>query len=77
MEAQPRFTPAPQAHASEFAPLPVRARGVLDILDLALRLYKRYFWVLIGWSALAAILNVFGRSMLYIFVWPLLSGATV
>jgi len=77
MEAQPRPIPVPQPPTLEFAPLPVRARGVLDILDLALRLYKRYFWVLVGWSALAAVLNVFGRSLLYVFVWPLLSGAAV
>ena len=35
-----------------FAPLPVRARDTLEIFDTSAKLYKRYFWVLLGWSAL-------------------------
>ncbi|HVF10158.1 MAG TPA: hypothetical protein VNA16_05110, partial [Abditibacteriaceae bacterium] len=77
LEAQSSRAPAPQLPPPEFAPLSVRARDVLDILDLALRLYKRYFWVLIGWSATVAVLGTLGRSLLYIFLWPLLSGSAV
>ena len=80
MEAQPLHTSAPQppaAHPPAFAALPVRARGVLDILDLSLRLYKRYFWVLVAWSAIVAVANSLSSSLLYIFLWPLLTGATV
>lgn len=36
-----------------FAPLPLRPRGVLEILDAAVKLYKQYFWVLLGWAAIA------------------------
>jgi hypothetical protein len=34
-----------------FAALPVRRRETLEIFDTALKLYRRYFWVLLGWSA--------------------------
>ncbi len=43
--------------ASAFTPLPLRARSVLELLDTSLKVYKQYFWVLLGWSAL---LNIFG-----------------
>lgn len=36
----------------EFTPLPLRARNVLELLDTALKVYKQYFWVLLGWSAI-------------------------
>ncbi len=45
--------------ASVFTPLPLRARSVLELLDTSLKVYKQYFWVLLGWSALVNILGVF------------------
>ncbi len=56
--------------------LPVRRRETLEILDTALKLYRRYFWVLIGWSALIS-----GLALVPILNWvsffaaPLLYGA--
>ena len=35
----------------QFTPLPLRARSVLELIDTALKVYKQYFLVLIGWSA--------------------------
>lgn len=43
--------------APVFTPLPLRARNVLELLDTSLKVYKQYFWVLMGWSA---IVNIFG-----------------
>jgi hypothetical protein len=43
--------------APVFTPLPLRARNVLELLDTSLKVYKQYFWVLMGWSA---IINIFG-----------------
>lgn len=56
--------------------LPVRRRETLEILDTALKLYRRYFWVLIGWSALSygsALIPFLG--WVWIFTTPLLFGA--
>lgn len=66
-----------------FAPLPVRARDTLEILDTAVKLYKRYFWVLIAWSAIASLAPVIlqtvtfgiGGFLSFLFT-PLLVGAT-
>ena len=44
------------ANESTFAALPVRQRGTLEIIDTAMKLYRRYFGVLMGWSALVAVL---------------------
>ena len=41
--------------APAFTPLPLRARNVLELLDTSLKVYKQYFWVLMGWSALVNI----------------------
>ncbi len=35
----------------QFTPLPLRARSVLELIDTALKVYKQYFLVLLGWSA--------------------------
>jgi hypothetical protein len=43
--------------APVFTPLPLRARNVLELLDTSLKVYKQYFWLLMGWSA---IINIFG-----------------
>lgn len=51
------FTFTMREPAPVFTPLPLRARNVLELLDTSLKVYKQYFWVLIGWSALV---NIFG-----------------
>jgi hypothetical protein len=43
-------TSAP-APTPAFDPLPLRTRGVLEILDITIKLFRRYFWVLAAWSA--------------------------
>lgn len=40
-----------------FAPLPLRARGVLETFDVALRVFRRYFKVLLSWAAFVAIIS--------------------
>jgi hypothetical protein len=59
------------------AALPVRRRETLEIFDTALKLYRRYFWVLLGWSALvsATSLTAIFSTFLYLFVSPLIYGA--
>jgi hypothetical protein len=59
------------------APLPLRARGVLEILDVSIKLYRRYFWVLFAWSALVLVPKFipvisYGAFLLA----PLMVGAT-
>lgn len=58
-----------------FAPLPLRSRGTLEILDVAIRVYKQYFWVLIGWSAIVSAASQV--PYIAIFLWPLLIGSAV
>ena len=36
----------------EFTPMPLRARGVLETLDLSIKVFRRYAGVLLAWSAL-------------------------
>ncbi|HEX8235857.1 MAG TPA: hypothetical protein VF600_07855 [Abditibacteriaceae bacterium] len=36
--------------ASTFEPLPLRTRGVLELIDVTIKIFRRYFWVLAGWS---------------------------
>ena len=63
--------------ASTLPALPVRRRETLEIFDTSLKLYRRYFWVLLGWSALVSgvalvpILSYFA----FIFALPVLYGA--
>ena len=49
---QPTPMNAPAETSNEFAPMPLRARGVLEQLDLAIKVYRRYLGVLLSWSAL-------------------------
>jgi hypothetical protein len=62
--------------------MPLRARGVMEIVDLSIRLYKQYFWILFGWSAL----TVLGGALLALIplanfvtflLTPLMVGAVV
>ena len=56
--------------------LPVRKRETLEILDTALKLYRRYFWVLIGWSALVSALALVPvLNWVSFLAMPLLYGA--
>ncbi|PQV63770.1 hypothetical protein B1R32_109110 [Abditibacterium utsteinense] len=61
---------------TEFPALPVRRRETLEIFDTALKIYRRYFWVLIGWSALIAALSLVPiLNWFSFFAMPLLYGA--
>jgi hypothetical protein len=56
--------------------LPVRRRETLEIFDTALKLFRRYAWVLLGWSALSSVLALIpGVSFLAFLTMPLLEGA--
>ena len=56
--------------------LPVRRREILEILDTSLKLYRRYFWVLLGWSAIVFSLALLPFvSFFSLFLMPLLYGA--
>lgn len=61
--------------------LPLRKRGALEIFDVSLKLYKRYFVPIIVWSILSGIAGFVGiliPGMGYVFsfvVTPLLLGA--
>lgn len=74
-------TPVREA-TSAFAPLPLRPRGPIEILDVGVRVYKQYFWTLFSWSALVTMLSVVvafvpGGSMVAIGLEPLVVGASV
>ncbi|BCM91278.1 hypothetical protein IAD21_03144 [Abditibacteriota bacterium] len=60
-----------------YAPLPVRARGTLEIFDTAFKLFRRYAGVLLAWSALSSLINLIPilGAMAYIFTMPLMFGA--
>lgn len=62
---------------TEFPALPVRRRETLEIFDTALKLYRRYFWVLLGWSALASVTALIPllNWFFLLFTLPLLYGA--
>ena len=59
------------------AALPVRQRGTLEIVDTALKLYRRYFGVLMGWSAIVALILIVGSvaSVGMLFAYPLGVGS--
>jgi hypothetical protein len=38
--------------SSDFPPLPLRARGVIELLDLTIKVFRRYFGVLVAWAAI-------------------------
>ncbi len=60
-----------------YAPLPVRARGTLEIFDTAFKLFRRYAGVLLAWSALSSLINLIPILgwLFYIFTMPLMFGA--
>ncbi|HEX8552041.1 MAG TPA: hypothetical protein VF681_10870 [Abditibacteriaceae bacterium] len=65
-----------------FAPMPLRARGPMEILDTAVRVYKQYLWALLGWSAIVAIGGTLlsflpGLSIATFLLTPLIVGACV
>lgn len=63
-----------------FSPFPLRARGLLEIFDASIKLYKQYFWVLLGWSAVVTgvgLLGSFAGGATAIFLTPLPIGAVV
>lgn len=65
-----------------FSPFPLRARGSLEIFDAAIKLYKQYFWVLLGWSAIVSGASVFGSivplgGLAALFLTPLSVGSVV
>lgn len=71
--------PAPIAETSSaviFAPLPLRARGVLENLDLAFKLFKQYWKPLLAWGALsnAMMLLALATSLSFLVGPPLLIG---
>ena len=72
----PKF---PMATESTLAALPVRQRGTLEILDTAMKLYRRYFGVLMGWSALTSLIFVVlllpTCGLAALLVYPLVPGA--
>ena len=60
-----------------FAPLPVRRRGTIEIIDTALKLYRRYFGVLMGWSVLVGLVSLLGSVVPFVglLAFPLVYGA--
>lgn len=71
------MTQSPTNVSTPYAPLPVRARGTLEIFDTAFKLFRRYAGVLLAWSFLASVINVipiFG-TFIYLFTMPLAYGA--
>ncbi|MDF2439799.1 MAG: hypothetical protein JWN98_783 [Abditibacteriota bacterium] len=57
--------------------MPLRVRGVLENLDVAIKAFKQYFWVLVGWAAIVNGINsIPGVSYFsYFFTPPLMVGA--
>ena len=61
---------------TQFAALPVRQRGTIEIIDTALKLFRRYFGVLMAWSAIIAVAGLLGSlAFASILTWPLIYGA--
>lgn len=61
--------------APPFAPLPVRARGTLEIFDTAFKLFRRYAGVLLAWSFLSSLINLVPLGFFaYVFTLPLFYG---
>ncbi len=56
------------------AALPVRQRGTLEIIDTALKLYRRYFGVLMGWSALVIFASIITYPVGFVLAYPLMAG---
>lgn len=65
-----------------FTPFPLRARGLVEQFDAAIKLYKQYFWVLLGWSAIVVGASVLGAiipmgGMASFFLTPMAIGSAV
>ena len=60
---------------TSYAALPVRQRGTLEIIDTALKLYRRYFGVLMGWSALVIFASIITYPVGLVLAFPLMAGA--
>lgn len=65
-----------------FTPFPLRSRSTLEIFDAAIKLYKQYFWVLLGWSAIVTGISMIAAflpvgSMATLFITPLSIGSVV
>ena len=62
---------------TQMAALPVRQRGTLEIIDTAMKLYRRHFGVLMGWSALVAALIVLVSVVPFgaLFVYPFIASS--
>lgn len=63
-----------------FTPFPLRARGTIALFDATIQLYKQYFWVLIGWSAIVSSIGIAGSfvplgGFLSFFLSPLAIGS--
>lgn len=60
---------------TSYAALPVRQRGTLEIIDTAMKLYRRYFGVLMGWSALVIFASIITYPVGLVLAFPLMAGA--
>ncbi|RYG54161.1 hypothetical protein EON80_32005, partial [bacterium] len=71
------MTQSPSDTLTAYAPLPVRARGTLEIFDTAFKLFRRYAGVLLAWSALSSLINLVPilGILTYVFTMPLMFGA--
>jgi len=60
-----------------FAPMPLRVRGVLENLDVAIKAFKQYFWVMVAWAAIVNGINLIPivSYVSYLFTPPLIIGA--
>ena len=52
MQTSTHFAPESAVSTTDFSPMPLRARGVLENLDLTIKVFRRYAGVLLAWSAL-------------------------
>ncbi len=67
----------PISPSAEFAPLPLRQRGVLETLDTAFKLFRQYWKPLLAWAAIAGAVNLipFLNYVTFFFTPPLVIGA--
>lgn len=70
----------PNMNQQAFTPFPLRARGPIALFDAAIQLYKQYFWVFIGWSAIISSVGIAGAlvpmgGVLSFFLTPLAIGS--
>jgi hypothetical protein len=65
-----------------FSPFPLRARGLVEQFDAAIKLFKQYFWVLLGWSAITTTASFLGAvlpmgGLAGLFMAPINIGASI